>query len=112
MRTKLLMDEHVQSAVTSGLRLFGFDIVTAQEVGLTSQDDDIVLAYAAEHNRAVFTVNRRDFVMLHNQYILAGRTHSGILVMKYCDIRETIRRIRVFAAHHQFDDVSNQLCYL
>jgi hypothetical protein len=32
MKASLLMDEHVQSAVTSGLRLLGFDVVTAQEV--------------------------------------------------------------------------------
>lgn len=106
------MDEHVHSAVTSGLRLLGFDVITAQEVGLTSQDDDIVLEYAAKHNRAVFTVNKRDFIVLHNEYILTGRTHGGILVMKSCDTREKIRRIRIFAAQHQFDDLSNQLCHL
>jgi hypothetical protein len=71
-----------------------------------------LLAYAAEHHRTVFTVNTRDFVVLHKEYILSGRNHAGILVMKSCDIRETIRRIRVFAAEHQFDDLSNQLYHL
>ncbi len=112
MRMKLLMDEHVQYDVTSGLRSFGFDVVTAQEVGLTSRNDDIVLEYAAEHYRAVFTCNRRDFVVLHTHYILTGRTHSGILVMSERGVRETIRRIRTFAFDHETDDLSNQLCHL
>lgn len=60
------------------LRVLGHDVLTAQEAGNAGQriPDEEVLRYAKEHGRAVVTLNRRDFVMLHE----ASDDHLGIIV--------------------------------
>jgi uncharacterized protein with PIN domain len=62
------------------LRQLGYDVLTSYETGQANQaiDDEEVLAFAHERERAVVTLNREDFISLHKQ----GREHSGILICK------------------------------
>ena len=55
MTIKLHMDVHVRQAVTQGLRLRGVDVVTSQEDGTITVDDDILLDRATALGRALFT---------------------------------------------------------
>jgi len=47
-------DEHVPTAVITGLRARGVDVVTSQESGLLAASDEQHLAYAAAEGRIVF----------------------------------------------------------
>jgi hypothetical protein len=60
------------------LRELGHEVVTALEAGNANQriSDEAVLAYAISENRAVLTINRKDFVALHHRVV----AHCGIVV--------------------------------
>ncbi|HJZ91769.1 MAG TPA: DUF5615 family PIN-like protein [Gemmataceae bacterium] len=49
------MDEHVQTAITRGLRHRGVDAPTIQEDGLLHADDEAILDRAIALGRVVFT---------------------------------------------------------
>ncbi|NJR68083.1 MAG: DUF5615 family PIN-like protein [Synechococcales cyanobacterium CRU_2_2] len=76
----LYADEQFPLKTTQHLRTIAHDVVTAQEAGKANQGipDDEVLAFANSQQRAVLTLNRRDFIRLHNQ----GAEHAGIVVCK------------------------------
>ncbi|NER50874.1 MAG: hypothetical protein F6J92_30230 [Symploca sp. SIO1A3] len=76
----LYADEQFSMKATQRLRTLNHDVLTVQETGNANQGipDDEVLAFATHHNRAVLTLNRRDFIRLHNQ----NSTHAGIIVVK------------------------------
>jgi len=59
----------------------GHDVLTIQETGRAGDavPDADVLAYATDLDRAVLTLNRRDFVRLH----LASTNHAGIVVCTF-----------------------------
>lgn len=68
------MDEHVQRAVSEGLRRRGVDVLTAQAAGTLGTTDEEHLAFAARENRVIFTQDA-DFLKLHAE----GRPHTGIV---------------------------------
>ena len=76
----LYADEQFPMKATQRLRTLNHDVLTVQEAGNANQGipDDEVLAFATHQNRAVLTLNRRDFIRLHNQ----SSAHAGIIVVK------------------------------
>jgi len=62
------------------LRNFGYDILTSYEAEKANQgiDDENVLNFAHQNQRVVITLNREDFISLHQQNIC----HSGIIICK------------------------------
>jgi predicted nuclease of predicted toxin-antitoxin system len=55
MSIKLYMDVHVRRAVTTGLRLRGVDVLTAQEDNAGELDDSRLLERATKLERVLFT---------------------------------------------------------
>ena len=78
---RLLADENFPLPVVVELRHLGHDVLTIYEAGLANQQmpDEALLAFAASHNRAVLTLNRKHFVRLHN----TGAHHAGIIVCTF-----------------------------
>jgi len=74
----LYADEIFPLAVVQELRNLGHDVVTIQERGSGNDrvPDDAVLRLAMSEGRALLTLNRRDFIRLHNERI----EHGGIIV--------------------------------
>jgi predicted nuclease of predicted toxin-antitoxin system len=75
---RLYADEQFPRIVSELLRTMGHDVLTVQEAGndnLGIPDED-VLDFAIRDNRAVVTLNRRDFIRLHR----ANFKHFGIIV--------------------------------
>lgn len=70
---KFYMDEHVPPAVVHGLRRRSVDVLTTQEAGMLSQDDDAQLRLATGQERVLFTQDE-DFLALHN----TSPKHAGI----------------------------------
>jgi predicted nuclease of predicted toxin-antitoxin system len=75
---RLYSDEQFPLPVVERLRNKGYDVLTVKDAGNANQGipDDQVLIFATNHDRAVITQNRRDFIWLHNQ----GIDHTGIIV--------------------------------
>lgn len=71
-------NENFPRRAVEALRALGHDVLTTQEAGNAGQaiPDREVLDFATRTERAVLTVNRRDFVRLHMQ----GIAHAGIVV--------------------------------
>ena len=55
MTIALYMDVHVHRAITTGLRLRDVDVLTAQEDGYRTANDDRLLDRATEAQRVLFT---------------------------------------------------------
>jgi hypothetical protein len=74
---KLYADEDVPRALVEGLRNHGHDVLTCAEAGNAGRGipDEEVLQFATEHERAVLTMNRRDFFRLGRRI----QDHAGIV---------------------------------
>jgi predicted nuclease of predicted toxin-antitoxin system len=75
----LYSNENFPKRVVEELRQRGHDVLTSYEAGRANQKipDDQVLAFATEQNRAVLTLNRFDFIRLHQE---TQGAHAGIIV--------------------------------
>ena len=80
MMDKLYADENVPKMVISTLRKLGCNVVTAHEAGQANQaiTDNALLQFAVDQQRAVLTLNRRDFIALHN----SNPSHLGIIICR------------------------------
>jgi predicted nuclease of predicted toxin-antitoxin system len=72
---KLYADEQFSYRVVEFLRELGHDVLTVQEAGHSGDSDPEVLAFAIADNRAVVTLNRKDFFKLHK----LNAIHGGII---------------------------------
>lgn len=74
-------NENFPLPVVQGLRALGHDVLTIAETGQAGYavPDAEVLAYASGLNRAVLTLNRKDFIRLH----IASSHHAGIIVCTF-----------------------------
>lgn len=74
----LYANENFPRPVVIELRGFGHDVLTTEEAGNSDQEipDDEVLEFAKDQERAIVTLNRKDFIRLHRQ----DSDHAGIIV--------------------------------
>ena len=75
---QLYANENFPFQVVNALRALGHDVLTSLDAGKANQSipDDEVLAFATKENRALLTINRRDFIPFHEK----GIKHAGIIV--------------------------------
>lgn len=74
----LYLDEHIQAALVQGLRARGVDVLTTQEAGNRSLDDQGQLMFAVAQRRTLLSYNERHFAKLHYDWMKAGREHAGL----------------------------------
>jgi hypothetical protein len=74
----LYANENFPLEVVEALRALGDDVLTTYEAGNAGQAvaNDAVLAFAIQNQRAVLTLNRWDFIRLHQ----IQPEHAGIIV--------------------------------
>lgn len=74
---QLYADENVPRLLVEALRRLGHDVLTCYETGNAGQriPDEEVLRFATAHERAVLTMNRRDFIRLDR----VTPNHAGIV---------------------------------
>ncbi|GIV02075.1 MAG: hypothetical protein KatS3mg015_0905 [Fimbriimonadales bacterium] len=99
-RLKLLANENIDFRVVKGLRERGLDVVAMNEVGLANRalPDAAVLDIATAQQRAVLTLNHRDFYRLHVQ---RGGAHAGIVsITPDRDVAALVHRIESELAKH------------
>jgi hypothetical protein len=79
---KLLLDEMIGPRVAQELRSRGFDVVGVTErADLRGLADDVVLDVAGEEGRTLVTLNIGDFARLHQESLLQGRRHAGVVMV-------------------------------
>jgi predicted nuclease of predicted toxin-antitoxin system len=71
-------DECVYKITVALLRSWGYDVLTAQEVGLAGKSDEEILAYAIMHERVLITIDL-DFSNIRHY---PPQSHKGIIVAK------------------------------
>ena len=104
----LYSNENFPKRVVEELRHLGHDVLTSYEAGRANQKipDDEVLAFATQELRAVLTLNRYDFVCLHQQ---TQGTHSGIIVCTRDDANPKGFAERIHAAITRVGSPTGQL---
>ncbi|HMV48378.1 MAG TPA: DUF5615 family PIN-like protein [Blastocatellia bacterium] len=78
---RLYANENFPFPAVEELRRLGHDVLTVHETGKANREipDDEVLAFACAENRAVLTINRKDFIRLHK----LTPNHFGIIVCTF-----------------------------
>jgi hypothetical protein len=79
MPSNLYMDVHLPIAVTEALRRRGLDILTSQDDGTTTHDDEPLLARATELGGRLLFSQDRDFLRIAAEWQRQGRPFPGIL---------------------------------
>lgn len=110
MSVKLYMDEHVDVAITRGLRKRNVDVITAQEDGRRQCPDPELLNRATAMDRVLFTQDRhllqqaasrqragtffRGVIFARQISALVGRyTRDLELICQCCDVEEFENRV-------------------
>jgi hypothetical protein len=103
---RLYSNENFPAPVVEGLRLLGHDVVSILERGRAEEGvpDAEVLALATTEDRAVLTINRRDFIRLHKQ----SSQHAGIIACT-ADTDFSSQAQRIHAAIQAAGDLHGQL---
>ena len=75
---RLYSNENFPLDVVKFQRELGHDVLTSYEAKKANQSipDDDVLSFATEQERALLTINRRDFKVLHRK----AEGHAGIII--------------------------------
>lgn len=104
--TRLYSIENFPLPVVEELRRLGHDVVTIQESGKANQEypDEGVLALAISDNRAVLTINRKDFRNLHRE----TSDHKEIIICT-ADLDFIGQAQRIYDAIEAVDSLDGQL---
>lgn len=110
---RLYVDEDAQRrALIRSIRARGYDVVTTFEAGRMGSPDTDQLAFATVESRTILTFNSRDFVRLHRDYLMNGKTHTGIIVSNQPETGVLIRRLLRLLRARSAEDMSNWLGFL
>lgn len=107
------MDQHVQAAVTEGLRRRGVDVLTTQEDDTSTLEDEALLQRALVLRRLVYTQDD-DFLALAHVWQATGREFFGVAFARQLDISigEAIDHLELLAMGCEPADVRNRVYFL
>jgi len=111
-RASLYLDEHIQAALAQGLRVRGVNVLTPQEAGNRSLDDQGQLRFAVVQGRTLLSYNKRHFAKLHYDWMKAGREHAGIILSDQLPVGIVLRRLMKLYFSLTREDLRNRLEYL
>jgi predicted nuclease of predicted toxin-antitoxin system len=113
MTIALYMDVHVHRAITTGLRLRDVDVLTAQEDGYRTADDDRLLDRATQLQRVLFTQDD-DLLAEARLRQVKGIPFAGVIYAH--QLRITIGRciqdLELIAKASEPDEMANRVEYL
>jgi hypothetical protein len=102
--TAFYANEQFPRRVVEFLRDFSHDVLTVQEADNRGLSDESVVAFATAENRAVLTLNRKDFIRIHR----TSPNHAGIIVCSRDDDWERQAR-RIHDAISEVEKLAGQL---
>ena len=115
MQIRLYIDEDAMYHwVITGLRARGVDVTSVTEEGREGLEDVDQLEFAKTQERVICTSNVGDYYRLHTEYLRAGKTHAGIIIItqQRYGIGEQIRRILRLIAAKSAEDMRNNIEFL
>lgn len=104
---RLYIDADITPRLARALCARGYDAISAHDVGMAEASDEEHLAFAAGQGRALLTCNARDFTPLFEDFWLAGRDHSGVIVSEQLEAGEMLRRVLRFLDSVTADEMRN-----
>lgn len=112
MSVPLYFDHNVDIANISGLRGRGVDVLTAQEDGTTTLDDEPLLMRASELGR-VLVSNDKDFSAITAQWLRDGKHFTGIVRTRQegISIGSMIHDLEIIASIMEPDEMVDQVMY-
>ena len=113
--TRFIADENFSGPVVRGMRRRypDVDIVTVQEVGLTSADDPAVLQWAADHGRLVVTNDVKTMIPFAKQRAAAGLTMPGLIEAgRKLSVRRAIEDLYTIAVCSEPGEWEGQIIHL
>lgn len=100
-------------ALVQALQARGVDVQSALDVGLIRIPDLQHLEHAATEGRVLYSANVGDFHRLHTEFLEAGRSHAGIILIRQSySIGEQTRRVLRLLASRTAEDMNNHLEFL
>lgn len=111
-KVKLLLDEDVQLDLASALRKRGYEAIHVQELGRKGRSDREQIEYAIEQESCMFSFNVKDFVLIHNDYVISEKEHFGIIVSPQLTIGEALRRLLALLQRISHESIKNVLEFL
>ena len=113
MSISFYMDHHVPSAVTSGLRTRGVDVLTSFEDGTADWEDESLLERALVLGRVVFSQDD-DFLALTHAWLLAGREFAGLVFSSQMGITvgQAIQDLELIAGVLEPDEMVNRIEFI
>ena len=113
MGIRLYMDVHVRRAVTTGLRLRGVDVLTAQEDGTGELDDALLLDRATDLGRVLFTQDD-DLLREAARRQQTGEKFSGLVYGHQLDVTvgQCVQDLELAALATEPKEWANRVVYL
>ena len=112
MRIKLYLDEDVPSSFAQTLINRGVDVITTRQAKNDSNSDLQQLIYATKEQRTIFTHNKKDFILLHNEYLQNKEDHTGIIISDQLPTGILLRRFMKLWFSSSAEDMKNRLEFL
>ena len=113
MSLRLYMDVHVRKPVTTGLRLRGVEVLTAQEDGAERLDDPELLDRALALGRVLFT---QDDDLLAEAALRQrrGTPFAGVIYthQHHITVRQTIEDLELLAKVCEPEELANRVVFL
>lgn len=109
----LYMDVHIPKAITTGLRIRGVDVITAQEDNAATLPDHSLLNRATELQRALFTFD--DDLLREAQRRQSDGLHfAGVIYTRFLkvSIGECISDLELIAKSGEPEDMLNSVEFL
>ena len=108
-----LMDHHIHSAITDGLRRRGIDVLTVFEDGRSEAHDDELLQRATFLQR-IFVSQDQDLLRITAAWQRAGREFAGVAfgIQADLDIGGTIEYLELIAHAMTPEEMRNRVEYI
>ena len=112
---QLMTDEDLPRALVRVLkqRQADLDVVRLQEVGLLSQPDHVVLAWAAENDRVLISGDRKTMIREAYQRVLSGQWMPGLVILRsLVPLNKIAEEILIVACCVRPDEIQNNVIFL
>ncbi len=112
MSLKLFMDVHIPRAITSGLRLRGVDVLTAQEDGALTMPDPELLTRSGTLGRVIFSHDEDMLIEASRRQAFAEYFSGLIHAHANIGIGQAVADLEVVAKVYDPSDIENRVEYL
>jgi hypothetical protein len=106
-------DHNVPRAIVTGLRLRGFDVLTAREDGADQRDDVVVLERSTTLGRLLISEDH-DFSGITARWLREGRTFAGVAIIprQRLSVGQIMDDLELIALVEGPEGTRNQMYYL